>query len=108
MSYNVEVSPTFKKEAKKLAKKFPSLKNDLADLFDELAKNPLQGISLGHNVYKIRMQIASKAKGKSGGARIISLVKVLQETIFLLTIYNKSDKDSISDKEIKELMQDYL
>ncbi|MBP7478425.1 MAG: addiction module toxin RelE, partial [Chitinophagales bacterium] len=72
MSYNIIAVPTFKKELKKLAKKYDSLKTDLAALFESLEVNPEQGISLGNNCYKIRLAISSKNKGKSGGARLIT------------------------------------
>jgi len=75
MSYNVLFIPLFNKQAKKLAKKYPSLKKDLAELIDCLIDNPLQGKSLGNNFYKIRLAIASKGKGKSCGARIITYCK---------------------------------
>lgn len=108
MSYNVELSDNFKKEASKLSKKYPSLKTELAALFTTLETNPTLGTSLGNNIYKIRLAIASKNKGKSGGARIMSFVMVTDTTVLLFSIYNKGDKDSISDDEIKELLKDYL
>jgi mRNA-degrading endonuclease RelE of RelBE toxin-antitoxin system len=108
MSYKIELSENFKKEAKKLSKKYPSLKTDLASLFEELEKNPTTGISLGNDIYKIRLAIASKNKGKSGGARVMSFVKVINTTVLLFSIYNKGDIDSISDKEIEELIKDYI
>lgn len=74
----------------------------------ELIINPTFGTSLGNDVYKIRIAIASKNKGKSGGARIISFVKIIDKTVYLLTIYNKEEKDSISDKEIEDLLEGYL
>ena len=69
MSYKVEATPHFLAEAKKLSKKYPSLKNDIASLAVELSANPVMGTPLGKNAYKIRMAITSKGKGKSGGAR---------------------------------------
>lgn len=107
MIYKIELSENFKKEAKKLSKKYSSLKTDLANLFEELEKNPTIGVSLGNDIYKIRLAITSKNKGKSGGARIISFVKVTETTVLLFSIYNKGDKDSISDKEIEELIKNY-
>jgi len=83
MSYKVELANHFKKEAKQLAKKYASLKQELANLFDELAEEPTKGTHLGNNIYKIRISIASKNKGKSGGARIISYVKIIQNTVYL-------------------------
>ena len=67
MSYKIEVSPNFKKEAKKLTKRYPSLKAELTALFIELEANPTLGKALGNGIYKIRIAIASKNKGKSGG-----------------------------------------
>lgn len=108
MSYKIELSANFKKEARKLVKKYPSLKAELADLFAELEVNPTSGIPLGNDIYKICMAIASKNKGKSGGARVLSFVKVTDTSVLLFSIYSKGDRDSISDKEIEELIKDYM
>lgn len=64
MSYSIELSANFKKEAKALSKKYPSLKIELAKLFAQLEENPMLGISLGNDIYKIRIAITSKNKGK--------------------------------------------
>jgi len=63
MNYSVELSENFKKEAKRLTKKYPSLKLELSHVFLELEKNPTLGTSLGNNIYKIRIGISSKGKG---------------------------------------------
>ena len=105
MNYNVELSFNFKKEAKKLIKKFPSLKQELADLFTTLERNPTIGTSLGNDIYKIRLAISSKNKGKSGGARVLSFVKITETTVLLFSIYNKGDIDNLTDKEIKRLIK---
>ena len=107
MSYNIELSANFKKEAKKLVNKYPSLKSELAMLFEQLEEKPTMGTPLGNDVYKIRLSIASKGKGKSGGARVMSYVKVINTTVLLFSIYNKGDKNSISDGEIDMLLKDY-
>jgi len=104
MSYEIVAIPNFRKELKKLAKKYPSLKEDFGVLLESLEVNPLQGVSLGNNCYKIRMAIASKGKGKSGGSRVITFVKISQTTVYLLSIYDKSEKENISDSELKELL----
>lgn len=103
MSYEVRTIPPFEREAEKLSRKYPSLRNDLAQLVESLENNPKQGTSLGENFYKIRLAITSKGKGKSGGARVITFVLVVQEKVFLSSLYDKSEKENITDKELKHL-----
>jgi hypothetical protein len=79
----------------------PALANDLAAFFKSLVDEPEKGKPLGNNFYKIRLAIASKNKGKSGGARIIAYVKITATTVFLNTIYDKSEKSTITDKELE-------
>lgn len=102
MSFKIKVTPEFLTEAKRLAKKYISLKNDLADLAATLTNNPAQGTPLGKDAYKIRLAITSKGKGKSGGARVITCVKIISETVYLVSIYDKSVRANISDKDLKE------
>ncbi len=61
MSVEILVTSNFKKEAKKLLKKYPSLKGELAELILELETNPQLGTTIMENVYKLRL--ASKSKG---------------------------------------------
>jgi hypothetical protein len=70
-----------------------------------LTSNPEMGTSLGANVYKVRLAIASKGKGKSGGARVITLVRVVKSKVYLVSIYDKSDQETLPDKVIKELVK---
>ncbi len=108
MSYRIELSANFKKEAKRLSKKYPSLKNELAKLFAELEENPTIGKSPGNDIFKIRLAIASKNKVKSGGARVLSFVKVTQTSVLLFSIYSKGENDNLTDKQIQELIKDYV
>jgi mRNA-degrading endonuclease RelE of RelBE toxin-antitoxin system len=104
MSFKIIITPTFERDAKSLLKKHLSLKSDLAFLFESLENEPQQGAALGKDCYKIRLAIKSKQKGKSGGARVITNVKVVDEKVYLLTIYDKSEKDDIREKELNELL----
>lgn len=70
--------------------------------------HPTKGTPLGNDIYKIRLAISSKGKGKSGGSRVMSFVKVSETTVLLFSIYSKGTKDSISDKEIEELIKNYI
>jgi len=105
MSYKVKFIPKFEKELKRLSKKSPSLKSDFSFLLISIKHDPTQGTSLGGDCYKIRMAIASKGKGKSGGARVITCFKIVQGTVYLLTIFDKSEQENIADKELKELLK---
>jgi hypothetical protein len=105
MSHKVVATSNFEKEFKRLAKKYKSLKGDIAPLFESLEMQPEQGKSLGKGCYKIRLAISIKGKGKSGGARIITCVKVTPEAVVLLTIYDKSEKEDITDKELEAFLK---
>ncbi len=106
MNFEVIAVPIFKKEIKRLVKKYPSLKQEFLSLAENLAVDPYQGTSLGNNCYKIRIAISSKGKGKSGGARIITHIIITVKTVFLLSIYDKSEKQNLTDAELKELLKD--
>jgi len=59
---------------------------------------------LTNSCYKIRLAIASKGKGKQGGARIITHLQVIGQTVYLLAIYDKSYLDTMTEREIKNLL----
>ncbi|MBP3767416.1 MAG: addiction module toxin RelE [Prevotella sp.] len=102
--------PEFEKRAKDLARKYKSFESDYESFLNELEKNPFGGESLGHHIYKNRMSIASKGKGKSGGARVITY-NLRQPTadeivITLMSIYDKSEISNISDAYLRSLIQE--
>ena len=105
MSYSVIPIEKFKKEAKRLVKKYPSLKKELAELNQLLISNPAVGTSLGNNAYKIRISIKSKGTGKSGGARVITYVVTQNKEIYLLTIYDKGELDTIDDSTLRRIIK---
>ena len=105
MSFNIITTPPFEKELKSLFKKYPSVKNDIIELVAKLIKEPKMGIAIGNNCYKIRMAITSKGKGKSGGARVITNFIITDSTVYLLSIYDKSEQENLSDKELDELLK---
>ena len=103
----IDFSPTFLKRFKILSKRYRSLTHDLEDLVSSLKENPMQGTDLGHGMRKVRMAIASKGKGKSGGARVITYTVFLltEGRLRLLTLYDKSERDNIGDKELMDLIE---
>lgn len=108
MNYTVKLYDTFKKQFKRLYKRYRSLEADTDLLIEGLLRNPYQGADLGRGLRKVRMTIAAKGKGKSGGARVITLLLVYNETeaeIGLLYIYDKSERESLTDSELTELLR---
>jgi len=105
MSYSIISTHRFEKELKRLAKKFPSLKNEFAQLIADIIANPETGTFIGNNCFKIRLAISSKGKGKRGGARIITYLYIEIETVYLLTIYDKGEKEDLKPNELKEMIE---
>lgn len=108
MNYNIVTYPLFDKELKRLAKKYKSLKSDFATFLNELNNNPTEGAQLGHGLRKVRMSIAAKGKGKSGGARVITLTTIINvenTEIGLLYVYDKSERESVTDKELQNIIK---
>ncbi len=105
MGFDIIPTEIFKKEAKRLSKKFPSLKDELRELDRLLTENPKSGVDLGQNTFKIRLGIKSKGKGKRGGGRVITYVLTKEKEVYLLTIWDKSEKDTIDNKTIKSIIE---
>ena len=105
MSFEIKSTSRFERELKRLTKKYPSLKKEYSVLLKSLATSPTQGIEIGNNCYKIRIAIESKGKGKSGGGRVITFLVSKQKHLVLISIFDKSEKDSVSDAEIKIILK---
>lgn len=106
MSYKVIPTLRFKRQAKKLLKKYSSLTLELQTLEQDLMGNPTFGQNLGQNAYKVRVAVKSKGKGKSGGVRVITYLVTEEEEIYLLTIYDKSEMENIDNKTLKEMIKE--
>ena len=104
MCYNIYPTPDFKKQLKKLNKKYSSIKDDVKKLIDLLEIEPTTGIKIYNNVYKIRMAISSTNKGKSGGARIITYIITEDKELYFIAIFDKKQIDNISKKQIFEIL----
>ena len=107
MNVSITTLDEFERQARRLFKKYKSLKDDLANLQKELLENPFQGDDLGGGVRKIRMAINSKGKGKSGGARVLTLNVLVSDdaNVTLLTIYDKNEIDNVSNQYIMWLVK---
>ena len=100
-------SEEFLRRLKHLAKKYKSMGDDYRTLKESLLRNPFQGDSLGQGVHKVRMPIASKGKGKSGDARVLTLVMLVSDDaeVTLLTMYDKGEISNVSDSYIQALIR---
>jgi len=117
MKCNILATNSFSRDAKKLFKKYVSLKIELKELESQLIKNPCLGIKIHENIYKIRIAVKSKGKGKSGGLSVITFLTEIKNeqdldendqdiTVYLLTIYDKSNIENISEKELKNIIKE--
>ena len=104
----IDTSHRFERELKRLVRKHPSVLAAFETLCEQLADTPFTGQSLGFGCYKIRLPIAEKGGGKSGGARVITHVQISEDTINMLTIYDKAERATIPDKEIKKIIKEHL
>ncbi len=83
----------------KAIQRFPD--SDYATFQEDLAVHPEQGdlIRGTGGFRKARMAFPSAGIGKSGGARVIYLYVPEQKTIYLATIYGKSQKNDLTREE---------
>lgn len=103
MSYAVVATAPFEQQVDQLERRYRSILDDVDHLIDALAEHPKQGAPLGQGLYKVRLAIASKNRGKSGGAHVITLVYEVREQVFLLAIYDKSEKEDLTPHELAVL-----
>ncbi len=111
MSFEVKTVPHFERLVKQLVKRHRSLKEDLKELIGSLEKNPLQGDELSPGLRKIRMAIASKGRGKSGGARVITyniFVNEAEGKVYLIDIYDKGDFSTVDKSVLQRLVADIM
>ena len=106
MLFNIIPNKSFLNDLKQLSKKYPSLKDDINNVVVALKQNPQLGEPLGKDCFKIRIQIKSKGKGKSGGGRLVTCVKILKSTVYLLAVFDKSEFENISQNDLKERLKE--
>ncbi len=104
MVVKVNFTSDFERHFKRLSKKYKSLPSDLSQLVDQIKSDPESGISLGFNLFKIRLKITSKGKGKSGGARVITFLIKQEKEIYLIAIYDKSEIENLQKDQLKTLL----
>jgi mRNA-degrading endonuclease RelE of RelBE toxin-antitoxin system len=115
MTNTIFVSQAFKKEAKRLIKKYLTLKNSIDSLIIDLVEDPFLGDAYGEGIYKIRLADKSKGRGKSGGFRIMYYHLNKTEDgieILMMSIYDKSEKATIKKADalllLKQILNEHL
>lgn len=103
MNFKLITTPQFVKSVKKLSKKYKQIKNDLQNIQKEIENENF--IDLGYNCFKLRLANSSIPTGKSGGFRIIYYKKI-EDKIYLLEIYSKTELENIDDSKIIEILKD--
>ena len=108
-SFQITLTPRFKKDLRELAKRYRSIRSDLQPLIDQLQAGEIPGDRIAgvkYQVFKVRLKNSNIQKGKSGGYRVIYYLKT-EQSIILATIYSKSDISDVSNEVIKEAIAQY-
>ncbi|WP_456479010.1 type II toxin-antitoxin system RelE/ParE family toxin [Nautilia sp.] len=92
------------KAIKKLSKKYKHINEDVYNFLNSVTTKDDLGIELKSNIYKARIKNSDKNKGKSGGYRLITYLKITKKELHLLYIYDKSQITNLTEKEIDELI----
>jgi mRNA-degrading endonuclease RelE of RelBE toxin-antitoxin system len=103
---NFETSELFSKQLKKLAKKYKNIKKDLLEFMNDFDEIHQKAISIKTNIFKVRVKNSDKNKGKSAGYRIYYYLKI-NEKVFLLTIYDKSEIEMINEEILNKMIKDF-
>jgi hypothetical protein len=109
MGNKVKYTSVFEKYFKRYLKKYRSIYNDIAELEKQLIENPKMGVDLGEGLYKVRLAVKSKNKGKSGGFRVITYLITPNQDSFdinLIIIYDKSEIEDIPKAKLLEIVKE--
>ena len=109
MNYDIVLSPSFKRSIKKLKKRFPSVKQDVELAIEILLEHPTLGAVIpgGAGVRKFRVKNSDLGRGKSGGYRLLYYIEEQKvRRLYLLLLYAKSDRETISLQEIQQLLKE--
>jgi mRNA-degrading endonuclease RelE of RelBE toxin-antitoxin system len=104
MKLRIVEKSSYKKAVKKLSKHYKNIQNDINQFLDTLQSIRDLGIELKSNIYKVRIANSDKNKGKSAGYRLISYLKIVDDELYLLYIYDKSKIENLTENEIDKLI----
>jgi mRNA-degrading endonuclease RelE of RelBE toxin-antitoxin system len=102
-----ETVSLFEKQFKKLAKKYSLIKEDISKFMTDFDNLHSQSTTIKNNLFKARLANSNKNKGKSSGYRIYYYLKI-NDTVYLLTIYDKSEIESINESILDEFINEII
>lgn len=106
MLMDVEYSEAFKRQLKRLSRRYRQIKKDVEPVIDALIDGDTPGDQItgtSHTLYKVRARNSDSKRGKSGGYRVIYYLKTSTKCI-LVTIYSKSEQGDITPDVLKKLL----
>ncbi len=101
----IKISGEFKIAYKRLKKRHRSLEADFESLLLSLQVDPYQGVEIIEGLRKVRMNVTSKGRGKSGGARVIIRLRIVDDELQLIYIYDKADFENVSDSYLRDILK---
>ncbi|MBK1720510.1 type II toxin-antitoxin system RelE/ParE family toxin [Thiocystis violacea] len=104
----VSYSEAFKRQIKRLSRRYRRIRDDLQPIIDQLAAGQTPGDRIqgvGDMLYKVRVRNTSAGRGKSGGYRIIYYLRSTTD-VLLVTIYSKADQSDIDVEALSRLLQE--
>ena len=110
MPSQVQVTSKFEKDVKRLKRKYPAVKSEIAKLLTQLEDDERPGDKIpnvGYDVYKVRLANPSAKRGKSGGFRVIYYLQLV-DRVMLLTIYSKTEQTDISPEDIRYILEEFV
>jgi len=107
---NLSIRDTFafNKAVKKLKKKYKHIEKGYMSFVNTIETIDDLDINLGSGVYKVRIANSDKNSGKSSGYRLISYLKLIDNELYLVFIYDKSEIENLTEKEIDTLILDSI
>ncbi len=104
--FKVLATQSYQQASKQLSKRFRHLDSDVQEFLCNVDDIKSLGTPLGKDFYKVRIANSDKNKGKSAGYRLITLIKIIETSIYLVYIYDKSELENISEQELDSLITD--
>ena len=82
-------------------RKYKGIEEDFWEAQKAIQVHPFKEKALGDCLYKTRMSISAKNKGKRGGARIIYIAHRDIRQIYVLHVYDKSVQEDLTPAQYK-------